>query len=87
MKALFLPGNKRVELRAVAIPKPGPGEVLIAVKASCICRTEVIPAFGSMSKAPRRRSIPEREVVETRERVPAVVEKVELLKEKFLRHQ
>jgi L-iditol 2-dehydrogenase len=47
MKALFLPGNKRVELRAVAIPKPGPGEVLIAVKASCICRSDMSLYYGN----------------------------------------
>ncbi len=28
MKAVFLPGNKRVEIRAVEVPTPGPGEVL-----------------------------------------------------------
>ena len=47
MKAVFLPGNKRVELRAVAIPRPGPGEVLIAVKASCICRSDMSLYYGN----------------------------------------
>lgn len=47
MKAIFLPGNKRVELRAVAIPRPGPGEVLIAVKASCICRSDMSLYYGN----------------------------------------
>ena len=41
MKAVFLPGNKQVEIRQVEIPQPGPGEVLIEVKASCICRSDL----------------------------------------------
>lgn len=47
MKAVFLPGNKRVELRAVVIPRPGPGEVLLAVKASCICRSDMGLYYGN----------------------------------------
>jgi len=47
MKAIFLPGNKRVELRAVAIPEPGPGEVLVQVKASCICRSDLSLYYGN----------------------------------------
>ena len=47
MKAVFLPGNKRVELRAVAIPQPGPGEVLVQVKASCICRSDLSLYYGN----------------------------------------
>jgi propanol-preferring alcohol dehydrogenase len=47
MKAIFLPGDKRVEIRAVAVPSPGPGEVLIAVKASCICRSDLSLYYGN----------------------------------------
>jgi L-iditol 2-dehydrogenase len=47
MKAVFLPGNKRVEIRAVEVPTPGPGEVLVAVKASCICRSDLSLYYGS----------------------------------------
>ena len=32
MKAVFLPGDKRVEIRAVEVPTPGPGEVLVEVE-------------------------------------------------------
>ena len=46
MKAVFLPGNRRVELRAVAVPSPGSGEVLIQVKASCICRSDLSLYYG-----------------------------------------
>lgn len=47
MKAVFLPGNKRVEIRAVEVPTPGPGEVLVAVKASCICRSDLSLYYGN----------------------------------------
>ncbi len=41
MRAAFLPGNDRVELRAVPIPHPGHAEVLIRVKASTICGSDI----------------------------------------------
>lgn len=47
MKAVFLPGNKKVEIRAVEVPTPGIGEVLIAVKASCICRSDLSLYYGN----------------------------------------
>lgn len=47
MKAVFLPGNKKVEIRAVEVPTPGPGEVLVAVKASCICRSDLSLYYGN----------------------------------------
>jgi propanol-preferring alcohol dehydrogenase len=47
MQAVFLPGNKRVELRAVAIPRPGPDEVLVEIKASCICRSDLSLYYGN----------------------------------------
>jgi L-iditol 2-dehydrogenase len=47
MKAVFLPGDKRVEIRAVEVPSPGPGEVLVQVKASCICRSDLSLYYGN----------------------------------------
>jgi L-iditol 2-dehydrogenase len=47
MKAVFLPGNKKVEIRAVEVPKPGPDEALIQVKASCICRSDLSLYYGN----------------------------------------
>jgi 2-desacetyl-2-hydroxyethyl bacteriochlorophyllide A dehydrogenase len=41
MKAAFLPGNSTVELREVPVPEPGHGEVLLAVKASTICGSDI----------------------------------------------
>jgi len=41
MRAAFLPGSDRVELRTVPIPHPGHAEVLIRVKASTICGSDI----------------------------------------------
>ncbi len=41
MKSAFLPGNSTVEFREVDIPAPGHGEVLIRVKASTICGSDI----------------------------------------------
>ena len=41
MKAAYLPGNSTVEMRTVPVPTPGHGEVLIAVKASTICGSDI----------------------------------------------
>src|ERR1035437_2038284 len=41
MKAAFLPGNSTVELKSVPVPVPGHGEVLIEVKASTICGSDI----------------------------------------------
>ena len=41
MKAAYLPGNSTVEFREVEVPKPGPGEVLIRMKASTICGSDI----------------------------------------------
>jgi propanol-preferring alcohol dehydrogenase len=47
MKAVFLPGDKRVQIRAVEVPTPGPGEVLVQIKASCICRSDLSLYYGN----------------------------------------
>ncbi len=41
MQAAYLPGNDSVELRTVPVPTPGHGEVLIRVKASTICGSDI----------------------------------------------
>jgi threonine dehydrogenase-like Zn-dependent dehydrogenase len=41
MRAAYLPGNSTVEMRSVEVPTPGHGEVLIAVKASTICGSDI----------------------------------------------
>jgi threonine dehydrogenase-like Zn-dependent dehydrogenase len=47
MQAVFLPGNKQVEVRRVALPSPGPNEVLVQIKASCICRSDLSLYYGN----------------------------------------
>src|ERR1035438_7138264 len=41
MRAAFLPGNRTAELRTLPIPHPGHGEVLLRVKASTICGSDI----------------------------------------------
>ena len=41
MTAAYLPGNSTVEMRTVPVPTPGHGEVLLAVKASTICGSDI----------------------------------------------
>ena len=41
MTAAYLPGNSTVELRTVAVPAPCHGEVLLRVKASTICGSDI----------------------------------------------
>ena len=45
MKAAYLPGNSTVETKIVPVPEPGHGEVLIAVKASTICGSDISTMF------------------------------------------
>jgi D-arabinose 1-dehydrogenase-like Zn-dependent alcohol dehydrogenase len=47
MKAVYLPGHKQVVLRMVEVPRPGPGEVLVEIKASCICRSDLSLYYGN----------------------------------------
>ncbi len=41
MMGAYLPGNSSVVLREIAIPNPGPGEVLLRMKASTICGSDI----------------------------------------------
>jgi Zn-dependent alcohol dehydrogenases len=47
MKGVVFPGNKRVEIREFSIPVPGPNEVLIQMKASAICRSDMSLYYGN----------------------------------------
>src|SRR3954470_9405959 len=46
MKAVYLPGDKKVEVRDVAIPDPGYAEVLRKIKTSCCCRSDLSLYYG-----------------------------------------
>src|ERR1700759_1004888 len=41
MRAACLPGNSTVEMRIVPVPAPAHGEVLVQVKASTICGSDI----------------------------------------------
>src|SRR6476619_7043944 len=41
MKAVILPGDKRVNVVERDVPEPGPGEVLVRTRASAICRSDM----------------------------------------------
>jgi threonine dehydrogenase-like Zn-dependent dehydrogenase len=41
MQGAYLPGNSTVELREVPVPAPGHGEVLLRMKASTICGSDI----------------------------------------------
>jgi len=41
MTAAYLPGNSTVEMRTVPVPTPGHGEVLLRMKASTICGSDI----------------------------------------------
>jgi propanol-preferring alcohol dehydrogenase len=47
MKGVVFPGNKQVEIREFPIPAPGPDEVLIQMKASAICRSDMSLYYGN----------------------------------------
>ena len=41
MQGVILPGNSTVEFREFDIPEPGPGQVLLKMKASTICGSDI----------------------------------------------
>jgi threonine dehydrogenase-like Zn-dependent dehydrogenase len=41
MCGAYLPGGRQVELRDVDVPSPGPGQVLVAMRASSICGSDL----------------------------------------------
>ncbi|WP_083255985.1 zinc-dependent alcohol dehydrogenase family protein [Domibacillus iocasae] len=47
MQAVIFPGDKKVEIQQVDIPTPGQGEVLIQLKASAICRSDMSLYYGT----------------------------------------
>jgi len=41
MRGVYLPGERQVDIRHVADPTPGPGQVVVAVRASTICGSDL----------------------------------------------
>ncbi len=55
MQAAYLPGDSTVELRNAPIPTPGHGEVLLRVKASTICGSDIRCIYHEhLGKGPER---------------------------------
>jgi propanol-preferring alcohol dehydrogenase len=47
MRGVFFPGDKKVEIRELETPTPKMGEVLIKMKASAICRSDMSLYYGT----------------------------------------
>src|SRR4051795_12680104 len=41
MRGVFLPGGRQVDIREVADPTPGPGQVVVRMRASTICGSDI----------------------------------------------
>ena len=41
MRGVYLPGHSDVDIRELADPRPGPGQVLLAMRASTICGSDI----------------------------------------------
>ena len=41
MRGAYLPGNRQVEIRTTAVPEPGHGQVLVRMRASSICGSDL----------------------------------------------
>ena len=56
MKGVVFLGNRKLELRDFPDPTPGPGEVVLAIKASGMCGSDLHPyrALGNAGAAPAR---------------------------------
>ena len=65
MRAMRLHAAKRpLELDEIAVPRPGDGEILIAVRACAVCRTD-LHIFDGELRAPRLPLVPGHEIVGT----------------------
>ncbi len=55
MTAAYLPGNSTVEIRTMPVPEPGHGEVLLRIKASTICGSDIRCIYHEhLGKGPER---------------------------------
>ncbi len=41
MNGVILPGDRRLEMRAFPVPEPGHGQVLVRMKASSLCGSDL----------------------------------------------
>ena len=45
MRGVLLPGGRKVEIKEYDVPEPGHGQVLIKMKASSICGSDIRPIY------------------------------------------
>ena len=63
MKAAVVPEFKApLEIRDVAVPEPGPGQVLVRIEASGLCHTDIHAAHGDWPVKPKMPLIPGHEL-------------------------
>ena len=66
MKAAVVPElGARLEIRDVPVPQPGPGQVLVRIEASGLCRTDIHAARGDWPVKPKMPLVPGHEGVGT----------------------
>jgi alcohol dehydrogenase, propanol-preferring len=64
MKAAVVPASgKPLEIRDIAIPAPGPGQVLVKIEASGLCHTDIHAAHGDWPVRPTPPFVPGHEGV------------------------
>jgi len=54
MNGIVLPGNRRLEFHEAPVPEPGHGQVLVRMKASSLCGSDLRAIFRP-TRAPARR--------------------------------
>ena len=80
MRAMVLssPGpveDRRLELRDIPVPEPGPGDVLLRVHANAVCRTDLHIVEGELTE-PKLPLVPGHQIVGTVEAAGADVESI-----------
>ncbi len=56
MRGVVFLGNRKLEIREFPDPKPGPGEVVVAMKASGMCGSDLHPSRAASSPGAGRAS-------------------------------
>ncbi|MGY3610916.1 MULTISPECIES: hypothetical protein [unclassified Bradyrhizobium] len=56
MKAVYFPGDRKLEVGDAPDPTPGPGEVILQIKASGMCASDLRAANGADSIALAKKS-------------------------------
>jgi len=71
MKGAILPGDRTVLIKEFPVPKPGPGQVLVKMKASTVCGSDI---HGIYRRRPNKKSGEHREIIRGHEPCGQIVE-------------